>query len=1037
VRSRILSLAAVSATLLGVLMVPVAAGATPVGGKSAATSKVSAPQETQPTYTWPEFHHDASLSGVSADPSISATNASTLGIRWMSPSRAAIFSSPVVEWNATLKKTLVYVVNEAGYVTAFDEATGAVVWSQAFSVPIRATPLVDGGSLWMATDQDSHLYKLDASTGAIQCKAVLPLPVESSPVHGTPPGGSDTIYVATNDAGSTNGPLFAIAASNCAQLWRFSGYGATPANCHGCAGIWGSLAFGVDATGRAVVTFGTSDPDTSYYAVDASTGNEIWRVKAPIIPPNDGDCGAGITISPPGNNGFADGVAYGECKNGIMFAIDLVTGSVIWESNFAQVDGSPPGARSTPALSDNVLVSGDLTNAFALNATTGAELWHFNAGYEVLGSPAIVGPPGGQVVAIDDVSGMFRVLRLSDGAVLYSHQLGDYSVSSVAEVDGNLITTSSDGYVYDFALNGGNGPAPTTAVTSPANGSTVANPKGSLTISGTATGTVGVQVVHVAIQRDGSQGQWWNAATQTWGPGINQQPATLKAPGAKTTQWSFTLPVPLAGLNLQVFASAVDGHIADISAEEPAPTAARSTFAVSADPSVPVLHFSSAWISPGQKYTVSGTGWKAGEKVAISVGTTLLKAITASSAGQIASTAVTIPMSAAFGPSSIVATGTTSPATSVPVYVSNEWAQWRGGPTKVGTETNDEAIGKNVSYNNVNYLQEAWIYQSGAAVGSSPAVFQGVAFFGNGKGLITALNVHTAMPLWTYQAAGFVDSSPAVDHGMVIVGTGAKSVIALNASTGTLMWSRTVGAPVQSSPAVSGGVVYVGSDDNNLYALNESTGAVIWKSALHGFVRSSPALDTAAGANLLVVGDSSGAVTALSLTNGSVKWSYVTGGAVTATPAIAAGQVVVGSADGNVYSLGETTGTVTWSYATGGPITASAVIDANQGYVVIGSMSGVFAELDPSTGSVVVSRNLGTPFVGLGEGAGPTAALIVAETSTGLVYGIKPKQVGDISWEWNGSGALTSSPSIVNSAVYVTGQDGTLRVFTIPGKPVY
>jgi hypothetical protein len=113
------------------------------------------------------------------------------------------------------------------------------------------------------------------------------------------------------------------------------------------------------------------------------------------------------------------------------------------------------------------------------------------------------------------------------------------------------------------------------------------------------------------------------------------------------------------------------------------------------------------------------------------------------------------------------------------------------------------------------------------------------------------------------------------------------------------------------------------------------------------------------------------------------------------------------------------------------------VVDPITGEVAVGSRSGVYAELQPGTGSVDVARNLGTPFVGLSDAAGQTNGLIVAETSKGTLYGIKPKQVGDISWEWDGTSQLTSAPTIVNSVVYVTGQDGTLRAFTVPAKPVY
>src|SRR6202022_978496 len=99
----------------------------------------------------------------------------------------------------------------------------------------------------------------------------------------------------------------------------------------------------------------------------------------------------------------------------------------------------------------------------------------------------------------------------------------------------------------------------------PANGSTIPNPLGNLTITGTASATNGVSAVNVGVQSDGGKGPWWNASTQTWTPGIWQTAATLALPGATSTSWSLTLPVPAAGINLQVFSSAVDGGVADIS----------------------------------------------------------------------------------------------------------------------------------------------------------------------------------------------------------------------------------------------------------------------------------------------------------------------------------------------------------------------------------------------------------------------------------------------------------------------------------------
>ena len=78
----------------------------------------------------------------------------------------------------------------------------------------------------------------------------------------------------------------------------------------------------------------------------------------------------GVTISPPGVNGFADGVAYAHTKYGDAYALDLTTGALIWQYNF----GSP--SISTAALSGTNLVLGDgggtSTSTLSLGRSSGS-----------------------------------------------------------------------------------------------------------------------------------------------------------------------------------------------------------------------------------------------------------------------------------------------------------------------------------------------------------------------------------------------------------------------------------------------------------------------------------------------------------------------------------------------------------------------------------------------------------------------------------------------------------------------------------------
>ena len=75
-----------------------------------------------------------------------------------------------------------------------------------------------------------------------------------------------------------------------------------------------------------------------------------------------------------------------------------------------------------------------------------------------------------------------------------------------------------------------------------------------------------------------------------------------------------------------------------------------------------------------------------------------------------------------------------------------------------------------------------------------------------------------------------MESSPAVANGVVYFGSDDSWLYALDATTGAKLWSFEAGYSydaVQSSPSVVNGVVYVGGRDFNVYALNASTGAML------------------------------------------------------------------------------------------------------------------------------------------------------------------------------------------------------------------
>jgi outer membrane protein assembly factor BamB len=1004
-----------------VLLVTALGVATPTGAQPRAAA-------SGPAYTWSKYAHDAGDSGVSHDPAVSTANAADLGVKWMVPDQTGDESSPVVAYDKQLGKTVVYQGNEAGSFTAFDAATGAILWSQNLGSAVTSTPLVANGDVWVARSFSPVLYKLDGATGAVVCHSA---PLQSinyaTPTIGTPPGRPQTVFIGENGI-EPDGPVYGIEASNCSTEWTFL-------NFNSGAGSWDPYSYAVDAHGNGLLLFGSDNPDATVYALNAATGTKVWSYQTQNTV--EGDVGTGASVTPPGVNGFADGAVYLSNNGGYTYALDLTTGQPYWRFDYKSFlgPGTGPDRGTAAVLGDHVIVPGP-DGVICLDAVTGSVVWSWRdastQGDDAAtdSAAAVVGPPGQQVVAVTDLSGNLDVLSAATGSLLYQHQTGGYAVTSVAESDGNFYVSSGSGFLYDFAVGGSNAPAPSTTVTSPATGSTLTNPAGDLAVTGTATGAA-IGGVSVAVQSGGPAGPWWDASTGRWNPGFVSDPAALTDPGASSTGWSLEVPVPPGGGSYSVQASATDADgQADLSAYASSPTPSRSSFVVRYLTSAPHLGLSgSPWVAPGGTIGVVGSGFGSSETVDVALaGSTLLQVTTG--VGGSFSGSVPIPATAPFGASALVATGESSArSSSVSIDVSNQWPSSGYGSLHQGYEPDDLTWDQHIVGNHSSFITQAWSYPTGAAVNGAPVVVDDVAYFGDGGGTVTALDVRNSQPVWTFSAGSPVVSSVAVASGLVIVGTRAGGVDALSRATGALVWHTPTSSGVESAPSVSMKAVFVGSDDGTLYSLDQTTGHVLWTRHLGGAVTGSPTVDPVT--HQVVVGDGSGAITALSSRTGAPQWSVPTGGPVTATPTIVGGRVFVGSQSGTVYALDEVTGATAWTFTAGAGVSAGGAYWPSGSHTsyVVGDDKGDAYFLLTSTGADF--RQLS----GTGAVTGVTTAntWVVVTTSAGEAFA--DKFPGELTWVYQGTGSL-APVTLVDGVAYAAGADGTVRSFTVPGTQI-
>lgn len=973
--------------------------------------------------SWPELLGDAVHSSYSSDAAISNGVASQFGIKWMANLYSTDIGSPVVAYNAVLNKTVVYAGNQRGDLFAVDAATGQMLWSQNLGVndKVEASPMVaPDGSVWAGTQYNPTLFKLDGATGAIDCSTKALLPINGSPTYGTS-NGTRAVFWDYIDDSATQGPLIATNENDCTQIFSFAGF-----TTH--AGSWTTPALGTTAGGEPLAIIGTADPDSTEYAVDANTGAPVWKYKV-SNPSGTEDIGAATTISGPGNNGITDGAAYVTTKAGVAYALDLGTGSVLWQFQIAP--GSQGAAsRSSGALDGNSYVFGYGHNSgfggnggvYALNASTGSVLWQYPVPAEVLSSPAIVGPTGSEVVAFGDLTGAFQVLDLASGNSLYKSQTGGYIISSPAEANGQIYIASSDGFLYAYGPGGSNASRPSTAITSPANQSTIPNPNGTLTITGSTSDSAGVNAVEVAVQQNGTSGQWYNASTGSFNPAPVRNAATVASPGSTTSTWSFNMPVPASGATYKVVANSVNGtNLVD-----------RGTtigFTVSPSNGEPTVKLSSPFVSPGTSFTATSTGFSPGESVTFSIFGSVVATVVANGKGTVPKTTIHVPASSTFGPTSLTLTGQTSgKTTSAVVTVTNNWTQSGRDPQHNAAEPNDSIIQGSVEIGNGTVLSQSWLYQASAPVNSSPSVVNSVAYFGNDVGVLSAVVTNTGAPKWILMtpSGAPIRTTPAVDPlGNVLFASSDGNLYIAN-SAGTLAQTVTLGGNLTSAD-VDKGQAFVASDNGNLYSVAEPAGTIAWTSALSGPGHSTPAYD--AVKSLVIAGDDSGAITAFNSTTGAQVWKTTTGGPVTASPLILKGYVYIGSGDGKFYSINEATGAVAWTFSASGAIQTGAAVYNGTSFS-IGDANGIYYQVSKSGAQLYkTDTRTKSPIVGISDVQGNS----FVEMANGTIGMVRIGASTPFAWTYTTGAGFTTAPAIVDGTVYFGAGDGNLYAFTPQG----
>jgi outer membrane protein assembly factor BamB len=290
----------------------------------------------------------------------------------------------------------------------------------------------------------------------------------------------------------------------------------------------------------------------------------------------------------------------------------------------------------------------------------------------------------------------------------------------------------------------------------------------------------------------------------------------------------------------------------------------------------------------------------------------------------------------------------------------------------------------------------------------------------------------SARAAWTFKTGGAIWSSPAVANGIVYFGGTDGNIYALTADSGNPVWQFKTGGVVMGSPTLHGRYLYELSDDGFLYKLERQTGKLAWQFDTHGGPVARDLerrYDTLTSAPTVVdstvyIGSADKRLYAVDAESGQEKWHFETKDIVRSTPAVAHGMVFIGSYDHNVYAVDARTGGLKWKYDTLRDVVSSPLVVGNTVY--IGSRCADLFAFDAATGKVKWKFFYWSSWVESSARA-RDGVLYVGSSDSQQLFAIDAAS-GKGVWSFDTDGSAWSTPAVTDTRVYV-GTVGVLDYF--------
>lgn len=361
---------------------------------------------------WPQFRYDTNHSGYNTnETTITSSSAYNLTKIWTA-SVVPCEGGCLFSPSADVVNGIVYTGSQDSHVYAFNAKTGLQVWAAPTSRAVLSTPAVVDGKVYVE-DIGFNIYAFDSTNGTQLWHKQFSFAGDNNSLVVN----NGVVYIAQQfDSNVPGGSLWALDATTGNILWRNIVTGSIAASPTFASEI---INGSPESVVYACVRNGGSG---TIYAYDAINGTTIWN--------HDINC---FETTPAIHNG----ILYAGTSDGKIQAVDATNGTILWTSSST----GNSAIISSPAIANGLIYVGTQAGfLYAFDLTNGNVLWHTPLGGNIVSSPSVVN----DVVFVGTQSNkMLYALNATYGHIIWAYTT-DQGVTASPTVANNAVYIISD-----------------------------------------------------------------------------------------------------------------------------------------------------------------------------------------------------------------------------------------------------------------------------------------------------------------------------------------------------------------------------------------------------------------------------------------------------------------------------------------------------------------------------------------------------------------------------------------------------------------